>query len=169
VQNTGAADEKIFISGLADNNTDLTTTSTSIVGTTCGQSGNGQGTLSSVAGVPFPAAGLAAGTGTPPTSNGGVYNCQFDVLFCGAPTAGAEQFGTGTCDIGGTNKCTAGNVGAACTTNDGCDLTCTGISHSDQLSATLTGDDANPADTISPIVNKTTHVTECVSVSQVTE
>jgi hypothetical protein len=170
VQNTSAADEKIFISGLADNSTDLTTTSTNIVGTTCGIA-NGLGTLANTAGDPFPQAGLAAGTTPlpPPTSDGGAYHCTFDVLFCGAPTAGAEQFGTGTC--GANGFCSAGQGGTvACTTDAQCDTTCTGISHSDQLTATLTGDETSPPlDTISPVVNKTTHVTECVTTSQVTQ
>lgn len=174
VQNTSSADEDIFISGLADNSKDLTVLSASscttdcIVGTTCGVQ-NGLGTLAGTTGVPFPATALKAGTGNPPTTDGGTYNCQFDVLFCGAPTAGAEQFGTGACDTG-TNKCSAGQSNTVgCTKDSDCDTTCTGISDSAKLTATLTGDDTNPADTISPVVNKTTSVTECVSTSQVTQ
>lgn len=181
VQNTGAADEAIYLHGLDDNTSvDLTALSSSIVGTTCGQAvgGNGLGTLATTPvttsnGGVFPSpAGfqLAAGTGTPPTS-GGTYNCTFDVMFCGAPTAGAEQFGTGTCGTGTTpRKCSAGQPNTVtCTQDSDCDTTCNGISHSDQLSATLTGDDPNPADTISPVVNKTTSVTECVTTSQITK
>jgi len=73
-----------------------------ILGTTCGvASGNGLGTLSGVSTTtsscvasngtpPFSScnggglpATLAAGTGTAPTGNGGVYQCEYDVQFCG--------------------------------------------------------------------------------------
>jgi len=178
VQNTSAADETIFLHGLSDNTTDLTTGVSAagpVVGTTCGQAvgGFGLGTLSTTAvtasngGVfPSPAGvSLAAGVGTPPT-NGGTYTCLFDVLFCGAPNPAAEEFGTGTCSTGNTGvagTCTAGQPGTvACTSNAQCDSTCTGISHTDQLSANLTGDDTSPADTISPVTNKTSSFTQCL-------
>lgn len=170
VQNTSAADETIFLHGLADNSHDLTTITADIVGTTCGQpvAGFGLGTFNTTTvtasnGGAFPSpAGfsLAAGTGNPPTS-GGTYTCLFDVQFCGAP-APAEEYGTGTCDTVSTHQCTAGNVGTSCTTNAQCDLSCTGISHTNQLSANLTGDDPSPADTISPVTNKTSSFTQCL-------
>jgi hypothetical protein len=170
VQNTSAADENINLHGLSDNTEDLTALSADIVGTTCGQAagGFGLGTLNTTAvtasngGVfPSPAGfSLAAGTGNPVT-NGGTYTCLFDVLFCGAPGP-AEEFGTGTCSPA-THTCSAGNVGASCSTDAGCDSTCTGISHTDTLSANLTGDDASPADTISPVTNKTSSFTQCLT------
>jgi hypothetical protein len=168
VQNTSAADETIFITGLHDSTPlDLTTLSTSIVGTTCGvsataNSGNGLGTLGTTPANPFPTVGIAPGTGTPPT-NGGTYTCSFDVFFCATPSP-VEQFGTGVC---GTNGfCSQGQPSSmACTTNSQCDSSCNGITHSETLSATLTGDDTSPADIISPVVNKTGTVDVCVQTS----
>jgi hypothetical protein len=62
----------------------------SVTGTTCGVAGSaGQGTLSGSPGAgAFPKT-LAAGTGTPPTSDGGSYTCQFDGVICGAPSSTA--------------------------------------------------------------------------------
>lgn len=72
-------------------------------------------------------------------SPGADYTCTFDVQFCGS-TGPVEEFGTGTCTSG---TCSAGNVGAACTTNAQCDSTCPfGISQTDTVSGTIVGDES---------------------------
>lgn len=74
-------------------------TAGSVTGTTCGVAGGaaGTGTLSGTTVVDCQGGtisscnggaytqSLAPGTGTPPTSNGGYYKCQFDGVICGTP------------------------------------------------------------------------------------
>lgn len=115
-QNTSAADESVTVSSIVSPYTpalndsyfgDITTdhgsngVAGSVTGTTCGvASGSlGLGTLSTVTasssnGGAFPQT-LAAGSGTPPTSDGGKYQCQFDGVICGtpAPIAGVCGYG----------------------------------------------------------------------------
>jgi hypothetical protein len=108
VQNTSAKDENVtltqvglpnqagYVSALNDGHfADITqdhgsaNVDGSVTGTTCGvQSGlAGQGTLSgSTGGGSFPAL-LAYGTGTAPTTDGGIYTCQFDGVICGNVTS----------------------------------------------------------------------------------
>ena len=95
VKNTSSADEDINLTALSDSHFgDLTTThgtSTldgSVLGTTCGvaTTSAGLGTASNIsagAGA-FPKT-LAHGTGTPPTTDGAAYPCQFDGVICGTP------------------------------------------------------------------------------------
>lgn len=160
VANTSGADEIIFISALHDSApNDLTTASAAgpIVGTTCGvPTGSGLGTLSSSPAVPFPSGGIA------PSGN---YQCDFDVFFCAVPTT-VEAYGTGHCSGTAINPgtCQTGGPTGPCTTNAQCDTTCTGISRSETLNATLAGDDAAAvaADVISPITNHVGNVSVCV-------
>jgi hypothetical protein len=88
---------------------------------------------------------------------GDTYSCHYDGEFCG--TLGTvPQVGTGTCDQG-THQCTAGNVGAACTTNSQCDTTCTGLTHTNYVTAAITDDENNA---VTPTRN-TLHTTVCLS------
>jgi hypothetical protein len=129
VQNTGAADESVHVTGITDGAYGSITTTHggasvdgSVVGTTCGVV-NGLGTLPGTgngAGV-FPQT-LAPGTTPlpPPTSDGGTYKCMFDGVICGTPSSGAVA----NCAFGLSKPDPFG------------------------VTATLTGDDLNPADTI---------------------
>ena len=97
IANTSAADESISFTGLNDSaygniaalsgNAGL---DASVVGTTCGvDTGSpGLGTLKGSSGAGLFGSALAAGTGTPPTKDGGTYKCQFDGVICGTPTSG---------------------------------------------------------------------------------
>ena len=134
VANTSAADESIKVTGVSDGAYGSITTphgsdsvDGSVVGTTCGvdTGSNGLGTLGSVKGAgAFPQT-LAPGIGTPPTNNGGTYKCMFDGVICGTPSAGAVA----NCAFGLSKPDPKG------------------------VTATLTGDDANPADTITETEN----------------
>ena len=154
VKNTSAAgtDETLTLSGLTDDAVDITTISSSILGTTCGVA-SGAGTL---VGNP--------GAGTLPKTlavNVGTYSCQFDRQFCSA--VGTITTAKGTCDIGGTGLCTAGKIDTSCTADIQCDVTCSGIQHTDTVSASLTGDDgASDVVTLDP--GKVT-VSACLAVS----
>ena len=173
VTNTSSADESVTLNSVGTLGTpgyvpalhdsrygDITTThgsaslDGSVTGTTCGASG--QGTLSGSPGAgAFPHM-LAPGTGTPPTSNGGSYTCQFDGVICSTPAVPLGPIVTtaGTCSTGDTGtpgNCTAGKPPAtACTSNAQCNVTCAeGLQERDMVTANLTGDDPSPnADTI---------------------
>ncbi len=163
--NTSSADESLTLNPAngqpALNDSffgDITTThgsasvAGSVTGTTCGvaTSSSGQGTLANLSGAgAFPQT-LAAGTGTPPTSNGGFYTCKFDGVICGTP--GPIVTTPGVCTSG---TCSAGNVGASCSTNSDCNVTCAeGLQNLDTVTANLTGDD--PEDTITQTENQFT-------------
>lgn len=141
VKNTsaGGTDETMTLSALSDNTFgDITkytgstpTPNMLVLGTTCNvaTSSPGLGTLSGLMGAgAFPY--------TLPV-NGGDYTCQFDAQFCAAPSSITTT--AGTCDIG-SGTCTTGKTGS-CGKDADCDITCTGIQHSNQVSATLTGDE----------------------------
>jgi hypothetical protein len=154
VNNTSAAltDETLTLSGLTDDAVDITSTATSVLGTTCGVV-NGVGTLTGT-----------TGAGTLPKTlsvNGGTYSCQFDRQFCSA--VGTITSAKGVCDIAGTKLCTAGKTGATCSSNSECDLTCKGIQHTDIVSASLTGDEG--ASDVVVLDPGTVTVSECLTVS----
>ncbi len=155
VANTSGADEIITLSKPLNDSAygDITTVHGSVLGTTCGVAvtSPGLGSLSGKQG-----AGVLPDT----IATGGNYSCQFDGQFCGSILPAAEQFGTGTCNTG-TGQCSGGITGS-CTKNSDCDLKCTGISQTDTVTGTITGDDTSPADTVS----QTTiglNVTECLA------
>jgi len=114
---------------------------TTILGTTCGVA-SGEGSLVNTAG---------AGALPHDLAPGAHYTCAFDAQFCGT-LGSVEEFGTGACDST-THQCTnAGNVGITCSQNSDCDLTCTGLSHTNHITATMHGDEG-ATDTVSPTTN----------------
>jgi len=118
VKNTSKADEALTLSALTDSAFgDVTTVHGSVVATTCNVST----------------------TSTQALSVGGTdYTCTFDAQFCGAPTTIVTA--AGKCSgAGGT--CTAGMIGNSCSADSDCNVTCTGIQHTNQVSATLVGDE----------------------------
>jgi hypothetical protein len=155
VHNSSGADEVETLSAFNDSAYgSITTVHDSVLGTTCGVATGvaGLGTLS----------GSTGGGSLPATvAVGGDYTCRFDASFCGN-TGPVEEFGTGACDTVTTHTCTAGNVGGACTTNAGCDITCPlGISHVNAVSGTIHGDEG-----ATDAVTQTDHtltVNECLA------
>jgi len=116
VKNTSGADEALTLSALTDSAFgDVTTVHGSVVATTCNVSSTSTQTL-------------AVG--------GPDYTCTFDAQFCAAPSTIVTT--PGTCTAG---TCTAGMTGNSCSANSDCNVTCTGIQHSNQVSATLVGDE----------------------------
>ncbi len=111
-------------------------TNTLVLGTTCGVA-SGEGSLNGSGGAGALPKTLAV--------NGGDYTCQFDAQFCGALTTIVAT--PGTCNVA-TSTCTAGKVGS-CTTNADCNVTCTGIEHTNIVGATLT-DDENTTVSLTP-------------------
>ena len=123
VKNTSGADETMTLSALTDTafGAIAPTPSASIVATTCGKATESGG------------AGLLPVT---LATGGGDYQCTFDAQYCAAPTTIVVT--EGTCTNG---TCTAGHTGNSCTNHSECNVTCTGIQHTNQVSATLTGDE----------------------------
>ena len=147
IANTSGADETISLSTLSDNQYgDITKVQGNVMGTTCGVAA-GVGSLSGSSG---------AGALTATIAPGGGYTCQFDGQFCGSILPKAEEFGTGVCSAG---ICSAGQVGASCGKNSDCDSTCTGISQSDIVTGTITGDES---ETVSQTVTGL-NVTQCLA------
>ncbi len=154
VANTSASntDETITLSALQDSVFgDITTLHGSVLGTTCGVAtdAHGLGTLAD----PY-------GEGTLPQTlavGGGKYTCQFDARFCGAPTTITTT--AGVCTAG---YCSAGKSSATtCTTNAECDVTCTGVQHTNSVSATVTGDEG--ATDVVSLTPGTLKVNECIN------
>lgn len=148
VKNTSASgtDETLTVSALSDSAfgdiTKWTDTGNSLVlGTTCGVPA-GESGLGSLSGV---TASSSNGGELPYTMavNGGDYTCQFDAKFCSAPSSIVTT--AGVCDSG---TCTQGKTGT-CSSDTDCDVTCTGIHHTNNVSATLTGDE-NETITLTP-------------------
>lgn len=163
VADTSAAgtDETLTLSALSDNTFgDITkwtsTGNTLVLGTTCGVAVGTAG-LGSLSGV---TASATNGGALPATvAVGGDYKCQFDAQFCSAPTTIVTT--AGVCAIG-SGTCTSGKVGSACTQPSDCSVTCNGIQHSNQVSATVTGDEgATDVVTLTP---GGLTVNECVTV-----
>jgi len=87
---------------------------------------------------------------------GADYTCTFDAQFCGAPTTIVTTQGkctSGTCTVGKTGTCSA---------DSDCNLTCTGIQHLNQVSASLTGDEVGDTVTMTP---GSLTASECFTVS----
>lgn len=154
-----------------------------------GLSDSAFGNITSVQGsVNSTTCGVATGSGGPGTlpaslSPGADYSCGFNASFCGTLQT-VEEFTTGACDTstgacsaghlnfcaidadcgaGGTctgGACTAGKL-TSCSVNSDCDLTCTGLTHKNTVTATISGDEAG--DVVTPTGNNTLTVNVCLN------
>jgi hypothetical protein len=161
VKNTSSADEQLSLSALTDNSFGSITALTNpapafgqngVVGTTCGVATGspGLGTMSNLTGAGALAAALPVG--------GSDYTCQFDAQICGPIH---QVTAPGTCDTTTTQKCTSGGkIGASCTTNTDCEVTCVGGQHTNQVTGTLTGDEGEAVTQSANTLTETTCVTQ---------
>lgn len=142
VANTAAtgSDESLTLTGLSDTTFgDITKVQGNVLSTTC-----------------------SASTATPQSLPvaGTDYKCSFQAQFCAQPSSITAT--PGVC--GSNGFCSAGKSGTtSCVSNSDCDVTCTGIQHTNTINASMYGDEG-PTDTDVTITPGGLTVSECVQV-----
>lgn len=135
------SDETLTMTGLSDSSFgDITTKQGSVSATTCTVSSSSPQTL-------------VVGTD---------YKCSFQAQFCGQPTTIVATPGkcatSGFCSAGKSNT-------TSCTADTDCDVSCTGVQHSNTVNATIKGDEGEaPNGTTFTVTPGGLTVSECVNV-----
>lgn len=136
VANTSGFDENLTLTGLSDSAYgDITSVHGDVVATTC-----------------------SVNQSLPVDANNvnNHYKCTFDGHFCAAPTDIVTTAGKCTAGL-----CSAGKSSStSCSTDAQCDLTCKGIQHTNKITGSYTGDEAE--DKVTETTNSFT-VNECIT------